>query len=71
MKNIFILFCLVSLTAFAQKTDRSELIIPPKQVVQIDYPNGQKIYLELKGKRILLLTVTDTILHEKEVQGKN
>jgi hypothetical protein len=29
----------------------------------VDLPNGQKIYLELKGKRILLLTVTDTILH--------
>jgi hypothetical protein len=38
MKNIFTLFCFVSLTAFAQKIDRSELIIPPKQVVQIDYP---------------------------------
>jgi hypothetical protein len=30
MKNIFTLFCLVSLTAFAQKADRSELIIPPQ-----------------------------------------
>lgn len=29
----------------------------------VDLPNGQKIYLELKGKRILLLTVTDTIPH--------
>ena len=29
----------------------------------VDLPNGQKIYFELKGKRILILTVTDTIPH--------
>lgn len=38
MKNILALFYLVSLTAVAQKANRSELIIPPKQVVHIDYP---------------------------------
>jgi hypothetical protein len=29
----------------------------------VDLPNGQKIYLDLKGKRILILTVTDSIAH--------
>lgn len=38
MKNILALFYLVSLTAVAQNANRSELIIPPKQVVHIDYP---------------------------------
>ena len=28
-----------------------------------DLPNGQKIYLDLKGKHILILTVTDSIPH--------
>lgn len=27
----------------------------------VDLPNGQKIYLDLKGKKILILTVTDSI----------
>jgi len=38
MKNILALFCLLSFFGFGQKTARSELLIPPKQVVQIDYP---------------------------------
>lgn len=29
----------------------------------VDLPNGQKIYLDLKGKKILILTVTDSIPH--------
>jgi len=29
----------------------------------VDLPNGQKIFLELNGKRILILTVTDSIQH--------
>ena len=29
----------------------------------VDLPNGQKIFLDLNGKRILLLTVTDSIPH--------
>ena len=27
----------------------------------VDLPNGQKIYLDLSGKRILILTVSDSI----------
>ncbi len=29
----------------------------------VDLINGQKIYLNLKGKKILILTVTDSIMH--------
>jgi len=29
----------------------------------VDLPNGQKIFLNLNGKRILILTVTDSIPH--------
>ena len=47
MKKILALFYLVSLTAVAQKANRSELIIPPKQVVQIDYPLYQGFNLKI------------------------
>ena len=47
MKKILTLFYLVSLTAVAQKANRSELIIPPKQVVQIDYPLYQGFNLKI------------------------
>jgi hypothetical protein len=61
MKNIFILFCLVSLTAFAQKTDRSELIIPPKQVVQIDYPlyQGFNVKIWNQSKYVIGVSARD------------
>jgi hypothetical protein len=29
----------------------------------VDLPNGQKIFLDLNGERILILTVTDSITH--------
>jgi hypothetical protein len=29
----------------------------------VDLPNGQKIYTNVNGKRILILTVTDSIPH--------
>lgn len=38
MNKILILLIIGTSFAYGQKTERSQLIIPPKQVVQIDYP---------------------------------
>lgn len=38
MKRLVFLFLILSAFAFGQKVERSQLIIPPKQIVQIDYP---------------------------------
>ena len=37
----------------------------------VDLPNGQKIFLDLNGKRILLLTVTDSIPHGARIDVAN
>ena len=38
MNKLLLFFFLMVFFAFGQKAERSELIIPPKQIVQIDYP---------------------------------
>ena len=37
----------------------------------VDLPNGQQIFLDLNGKRILLLTVTDSIPHGARIDVAN
>ena len=61
MKNILALFYLVSLTAVAQKANRSELIIPPKQVVQIDYPlyQGFNVKIWNQSKYVIGVSARD------------
>ena len=58
MKNILALFYLVSLTAVAQKANRSELIIPPKQVVQIDYPLYQGFNIKILNQSKYVIGVS-------------
>lgn len=61
MKNILALFYLISLTAVAQKANRSELIIPPKQVVQIDYPlyQGFNVKIWNQSKYVIGISARD------------
>ncbi len=37
----------------------------------VDLPNGQKIFLDLNGKRILIFTVTDSIPHGARIDVAN
>jgi hypothetical protein len=61
MKNILALVYLVSLTAVAQKANRSELIIPPKQVIQIDYPlyQGFNVKIWNQSKYVIGVSARD------------
>ena len=38
-------------------------ILNPFSRSGVDLKNGQKIYLSLRNKKVLILTVTDTIVH--------
>lgn len=55
MKKIVLLFSLNFLFVFGQKPELSELVIPPKQIVRVDYPlfNAFKVKIYNKSKFFL------------------
>ena len=61
MKKITVFFFLTSFFAFSQKENRSLLIIPPKQVVQIDYPlfRGYNIKIWNPSKYVIGVSARD------------
>ena len=57
MKKLVFFFLMVSF-AFGQKLDRSVLIIPPKQLVQINYPNYKGLNIKICKR---LIAINDRI----------
>jgi antitoxin component of MazEF toxin-antitoxin module len=56
MKKLFFFFLMGSF-AFGQKFDRSVLIIPPKQLVQINYPNYKGLNIKIWNESRLVINV--------------
>ena len=75
MKKLFFFFLMVSF-AFGQKLDRSVLIIPPKQLVQINYPNYKGLNIKIWNESRLVINVftrnklTDSLQKSFELKKK-
>ena len=70
MKKVLSLIFLNFLFVFAQKPEFSELIIPPKQIVRLDYPllKTFKIKIYNRSKYILEISLLD---REKDSLNEN
>lgn len=77
MKKLILYFFLSIYFAFGQKDIRSQLIIPPKQVVQIDYPLFKGFNLKIWNQSKFTVGVstkdklTDSILKSFNLEKKN
>ena len=77
MKKLILYFFLSIYFAFGQKDIRSQLIIPPKQVVQIDYPLFKGFNLKIWNQSKFTVGVstkdklTDSILKSFNLVKKN
>lgn len=58
MKKILFIYLIATFYAFGQKGERSTLIIPPKQVVQIDYPFYQGFNVKIWNESKFVLGVS-------------
>lgn len=63
MKKTAILFFLITSIVFGQKIQRSKLIIPPKQIVQIDYPLYKGFNVKVWNKSKLDIRVSARVRH--------
>ena len=77
MKKLILYFFLSIYFAFGQKDIRSQLIIPPKQVVQIDYPLFKGFNVKIWNQSKFTVGVstkdklTDSILKSFNLEKKN
>ena len=77
MKKLIIYFFLSISFAFGQKDTRSQLIIPPKQVIQIDYPFFMGFHVKIWNQSKFTVGVstkdklTDSILKSFNLEKKN
>ena len=77
MKKLIIFFFLSISFAFGQKDTRSQLIIPPKQVIQIDYPFFKGFNVKIWNQSKFTVGVstkdklTDSIIKSFNLEKKN
>ena len=77
MKKLIIYFFLSISFAFGQKDTRSQLIIPPKQVIQIDYPFFKGFNVKIWNQSKFTVGVstkdklTDSIIKSFNLEKKN
>ena len=70
MKKILLLMFLNFLFVFGQKPEFSELVIPPKQIVRVDYPLYKAFKIKIYNKSKFFLGIS-LLSHEKDSLCEN